>query len=236
MSDDEQLRLSPGTIKVALGVVIAMVVLTAVTIGAYQYSKRRTGTVVLPGGVTYLGPSNEQKTPTAPLRFTISPSTPWKDFGGNKYPYAFSYPQTLSLVVFPGDVMDSVAISWGNISPQENILLSVDNLTTNQTMKPFAQAASKRTYVQNWWKQFGGLKGVASITDFVNAKGLKGYKTKYINTAGQTPNDDVFFEVPKHPELVIRVANGILDPSVFDRIVDSVAWNQPSPTSAPSKE
>src|SRR4030042_512894 len=101
-------------------------------------------------------------------------------------------------------------------------------------MSQYAKTQSKKTYVENWWKQFSGLKGVQTVTEFVNAKGMKGYKAKYINYADQTPNDDVFFEVPGRADLVIRMANGIVDPAVFDRMVDSVSWTPVSPTYAPT--
>ena len=51
---------------------------------------------------------------------------------------------------------------------------------------------NKRSYVENWWKQFSGLKGVESILQFKNSKGLSGYRVKY---AGGS-SIDIFFESP----------------------------------------
>jgi hypothetical protein len=82
----------------------------------------------------------------------------------------------------------------------------------------------KIEYVQNWWTQWSGLKGVKSLEQFTNSKGMKGYKVKFINTAGESPNDDVFFEVPGRSDLMVRFGNGYLDKPVFDRIVDSFNW------------
>ena len=38
-------------------------------------------------------------------------------------------------------------------------------------------------------------------------------------------NDDVFFEVPNRPDLMVRFGNGSLEASVFDKVVDSFYWN-----------
>jgi hypothetical protein len=245
MSDEESTQSTasedtPKTNIVKLGVlaIAAIALVTVGTLVAVQYSKKRSGTIVLPGGVTYLGPSPTavpaQTDTVAPAAlFTADANTEWTTFKGHKYPYSFSYPKTLTIVVFPNDVLDAAAIAFSNIPAQQNILANVDDISKNDKMKQYAGTQSKDKYVENWWKQFGGLKGVSSIKAFVNTKGLHGYRTKFINTAGQTPNEDVFFEVPAHPELVIRLANGILDKPIFDRIIDTVGWTEPTKTPSP---
>ena len=61
--------------------------------------------------------------------------------------------------------------------------------------------------------------------EFTNSNGIRGYRAKYLNSANQAPNDDVFFEVPE-PHFIIHVASGVLDAAVFDKLIDSVAWNR----------
>ncbi len=226
MSKTEDLKLPASTLKAIAITTCVVALLSLGAVWAYHIARAGSGTIVLPGGVTYLGPTNEQKTQTAPLRFTAPPTTRWAVYEGTVYPYSFSYPSSLTLVAFPNDPTDAVAISWGNISPQENILINVENLEASTKTETFMKK-SKREYIAFWWQQYDGLTGVSQITEFTNAQGLRGWRAKFINTAGATPNDDVFFELPGRSELVIHLANGVLDPSIFDRIVDSVAWDTP---------
>jgi len=211
-------------------VIIAVIALAGIALITYQLLLKEKPPEE--PGSTYLGPSNEQKTPTAPLRFTISPTTKWKDYRGKIYPYTFAYPDTLSLVVFTNDPTDSVAISWGNIPAQLNVLIHVDDVSKNQTMQQYL--GKPREYVNNWWRQYSGLQGVASVSEFTNANGLRGYRAKYLNNAGETPNDNVFFAVSNRQNLMVMFANGVLDPSVFDRILDSFDWKETAPTATPA--
>lgn len=217
--------------KLAIATIAGVLILGGAIYGAYRYSQKQAGNVTLPGGVTYLGPSpnptaGTQQPPTAPLRFTADASTPWKDFTGKYYPFSFSYPSTLPLVVFIGDTNDTVAISWGNIPPQQNILLNLEFLDKKD---PKYLSQPKVEYVKDWYKFFSGLKGVEKIEPFTTASGLRGYKASYINYSNSTPNTDVFFDIPGRSNLMIHMANGIIDPTIFNRMLDSVKWTPPSP-------
>lgn len=208
---------------------------------SYHLSNTNQGSIAIPAGQNYLGPPEvlpswtafsvpqKQEAPIINGPFTADTQTPWKTWSGRTFPYHFSYPQTLTLADFPGDASDSVGISWGGRKPQENILISIMDLSKTTENQQYVKK-SKKDFVSNWWKQFSGLTGVSKIEEFTNSKGLSGYKTRFINTQGQTPNLDVFFEVPKKPELVIRIANGLIDPTTFDKIVDSVEWTGTNPT------
>ena len=226
-----------NVVKLAVITVGAILILGASVFAAYRYSQSKQGGLVLPAGSTYLG-----ATPTIPpqiqapsavptkaiVRFNAEITVPLKEFKGTIYPYTFSYPETLSLVIFATNPpTDSVAIAWDDRPPQENILLNVEVIKDRD--KTFVGKPIE-TFVHNWWKYFSGLKGVSSVTTFINSNGLKGYKAQYINKADETPNVDVFLEVPKRSDILIHVANGILDWALFDRIVDSVKWNTLSPT------
>lgn len=218
MSDDGK--------RVAAVVGTAFFILTGIVFLAYQYSKPRTGAIVLPGGVTYLGPSptdaKSDKQKAISDNIPIPADAAWTTQTGKKYPYSFLYPSTLSLGVFPDDPFDAVTIFWGDTNPQENLLLRVENLKEMNGKAGYVKKP-KKDYVLDWWKDYT-WKGVADIMEFTNSKGLKGYRAKYIDTSGSSPFDHVFLEVPGQPELVIWLSGKMLPKEMFDRIVDSVTW------------
>ncbi len=211
-------------IAVIAGVILACIALFI----TYRFSLQSSSNIILPNGTTYLGPSpkteEKQPSPVSPLvKFTVDTAVDWKPQKGKIYPFSFSYPSTLPLVVFTDDATDSVAIAWGNIPPQNNLLLNMEFIDKRD---PKLVKETKLDYVKNWYKFFSGLKGVANVIPFTNTNGMKGYKASYINTADSTPNVDVFFEIPNQPTLMLHMANGILETNLFDRIVDSVKWNK----------
>lgn len=202
----------------------ATILLTIATIAAFQYSKNRPSTIVLPAGNTYLGPS---LTPVPPPpqtdRIQVPPNEEKAIQKGKIFPFSFSYPKSLSLGVFPGDPLDSVTVFWGNTNPQENLLFRVENLKEIPFAKPYL-TKPKIEYARDWWKQYN-WKGVDSVVQFTNSKGLVGYRAKYKDASGNTPFDHVFFEVPGRAELVIWMSGKLLEQATFDKIVDSVSWN-----------
>ncbi len=183
---------------------------------------QKSGTIVLPAGGTYLGVTpTVQPAASQPI---IVPSSDGKvTVKGRIYPYTFEAPDTLKLVTFPNDPYDIYALSINNQPPEQNVLIGVDDLNRTEELKKHLKG-NKRAYVEAWWKQFSGLTGVSQISAFTNTAGLTGYKAKYKNTAGQTPNDDVFIVSPDG-QYVIHLANGPLPKATFDAIVDSVTWN-----------
>lgn len=199
---------------------------------SYHLANTNKGTIAIPAGNTYLGPTaKEQKEPVSEKKsteatlFTAPFDTPWNTWHASKFPFSFSYPKTLTLSGFPNDPMDAVGITWNGKKPQENILISVIDLSKNKTFDALLDKP-REEFIKAWWKQYSGLKGATPIINFTNKNGLKGYKTRFINTEGKTPNLDIFFDVPNQKHLIIRIANGILDPSIFDAIVDSVEWKK----------
>ncbi len=190
-------------------------ILLGIVLLAYQYSRPRPGGIVLPGGITYLGPSPTP--PPTPGKIPVPADTKWQTQSGKKYPYSFLYPSPLSLGVFPDDPFDAVTIFWGDTNPQENLLLRVETVKNPKK--------SKKDYVLDWWKDYT-WKGVSDITEFKNSKGLKGYRAKYLDASGSSPFDHVFFEVPGRPELVIWMSGKMLEQGVFEKIVDSVMWKE----------
>lgn len=208
-------------------VILISVILFAGVFWSYQSARNRQGAIVIPGGITYLGPTptNTGTTPSPPVspltaRIPVSPEASWSEFQGKTYPYAFAYPATLSLGVFPGDPYDSVTVFYGNTDANTNIFFRVDNLTKlNKT----AYIGKPRDYANTWWKDYA-WSGVKSVTDFTNAKGLKGYRATYIDGKNETPYDHVFFEIPGKSDLMIWISGRLFEPAIFDRIVHSVSW------------
>ncbi|MBI5613640.1 hypothetical protein HY947_01840 [Candidatus Gottesmanbacteria bacterium] len=198
----------------------------------HEWTKPRSGTVVLPGGITYLGPSpvkqnlasTETKITPLPSLMIPTDTTSWKSFSGSIYPYTFSYPGSLELGVFPNDPFDAVTIFWGNTNSQENVFLRVENLNKIKDAAPFI-SKSKDDYANWWWKQYA-WKSVESVTKFKTSQGLTAHRAKYRDGTGNVPYDNVFLEVPGKPELVIWMATRLLSPAVFDKVVDSVRWGK----------
>jgi len=208
------------TTKIFIGTIIGGFVLAVAIYTGYQTSLRGNSRLTFPGGNTYLGPTPR---PTNQKQvFSASKDTPWISYSGNIYPYSFSYPETLKLTSFTNDPSDSVAIDWGGISPEQNILLNLEFIKNHDPEK----VGKPLEYAQGWWQYFSGLKGVRSVTNFANSQGLKGYKAIYINQAGESPNVNIFFEVPDDPSILLHLANGVLDQEIFERIIDSLKFGQ----------
>lgn len=221
---EEETTMSLRQLSVTGIIAIAIIVLlTGATILSFWYAKGRPGSIVIPAGNTYLGPS---LTPVPPPPQTDRIQVPANDERalqtGKVFPFSFTYPKSLSLGVFPGDPFDSVTIFWGNTNPQENLLLRVENLKDIPNASEYLNKP-KIEYARDWWKQYN-WKGVDSVVQFTNSKGLTGYRAKYKDGRGAIPFDHVFFEVPNRPELVIWMSGKLLDQATFDAIVDSVSW------------
>jgi len=208
------------TVFIALGISTILILLIVLQ---HNLAFQTSSTIVLPAGGTYLGPSSRPSAATTPV-VTSASTSGFVTVKGRTYPYSLEVPATLKLVTFPNDAFDIYAIAINNQPPEQNVLIGVDDLNRTEDLKTYIKG-NKRAYVENWWKQFGGLKGVSSITPFTNTAGLTGYKAKFLNNAGQTPNDDIFFETP-NAAYVIHLANGPLPQATFDAIVDSVTWEK----------
>lgn len=223
------MSMNDDTKKTLPAIGAAFLILLGVVFLAYLYSRPRTGAVVLPGGITYLGPTPSAQTQNSKLKtqngkIPVAEDSAWTTQTGKKYPYSFLYPASLSLGVFPGDPFDAVTIFWKDTNPQENLLFRVENLQEMKGKEGYIKKP-KKDYVLDWWRDYT-WKGVADVSAFTNSKGLKGYRAKYLDASGQSPFDHVFFEVPNRPDLVIWLSGKMLTKEVFDKIVDSVSWTQ----------
>lgn len=214
--------------KALIPALLVSLVLFAGVYIAYQAARARPGTIVLPGGITYLGQTPTPQPSQAPQlgtgKIPIDSNTKWVENKGKKYPYTFSYPSSLSLGFYPNDPYDSVTVFYPNTDSNTNIFFRVDDLNKiNKTM----YIGKPMEYAQNWWKDYS-WKGVSTVTAFTNSKGMNGYRATYTDLSGNTPYDHVFFAVPERTDLIIWVSGKIFSPEIFDKIVDSVMWKQAS--------
>ncbi|OGG17202.1 hypothetical protein A3D77_00025 [Candidatus Gottesmanbacteria bacterium RIFCSPHIGHO2_02_FULL_39_11] len=213
--------------RLMIASVVAVVLIAGALTVSYLHSQQQRSDIVLPGGITYLGPSNASSsnitsTPT-PEKFTATAGGQWRTHNGLTYPYSFSYPTSLKLAVFPKDPNDSVAFDWNGIPIEQNILLNIEKVDSRL---PELSNKPKSEYVKVWYKSFPGLKSLGKMEEFTTTTGLKGYKAWYVNTQGEMPNVDIFLEVPQEKNLLIHLANGRLEEDVFNRIVDSMEWRK----------
>ena len=198
-------------------------ILLIVVIGAFLSAKDRTGTIVLPGGNTYLGPT-PTAIPVPPVSGDIIPvpkDVSWIERKGAVYPFTFSHPASLSLGVFPNDPYDAVTVFHPGTDANANIFIRVEDLTK---LKKNQYIGKPKEYASDWWKDYS-WKGVAEVSIFTNAAGLTGYRAKYLNDEGLTPYDHIFFAVPNKPNLIIWMSGRLFEPAVFSRMVDSVSWS-----------
>lgn len=214
--------------------VIIGVLLLFLVVGAFFSAKNRTGTIVLPGGITYLGPTPTKKIEKSKQiiegKIPIPADTKWAEKKGAIFPYSFSYPESLSLGIFPNDPHDAVTIFYDGTDSNANIFFRVENLTT---LKKTQYVGKTEEYANHWWKDYG-WKGVTSVSEFTNDNGLKGYRAAYINDQNKTPYDHVFFEIPASPnanqggpdrnDLIIWLSGKLFSKEDFDKLVESVDW------------
>lgn len=199
---------SQKTLGIAL---LLSVLLSALVLYSFQKTAKQTGTIVLPGGITYLG-----QTPTP------SPSqTTWVLYKGKSLPYSVSLPASLSLGWFPSDPYDAITAFIPNTDSNANIFFRVEDLTAQ---KKQAAIGNLKQYATDWWKDYA-WKGVSSVTAITTKSGLHGYRASYLAQNGSVPYDHVFLAVPEDTNRVIWVSGKLFTGDQFSAIVDSITWN-----------
>jgi len=202
--------------------VIVSIVLTIIVVVSYVAAARRQGTVVLPGGITYLGPTPtiQQKPQQTAGKIPVPGNAQWTEREGTTFPYRMMVPQTLNLGVFPNDLYDAITVFYEGTDSNANIFFRIENLVT---LKKKSYQGKLKEYATDWWKDYT-WSGVSEVTPFTNSQGLTGYRAKYLDRDGNTPYEHVFFAVPNRNELIIWMSGKLFEQFVFDRIVDSVSW------------
>jgi len=211
--------------NVILPAIVVSLLLFAGVFWAYQSAKNSTSHIVLPGGITYVGPTPTTGTPDSRKQETegkipIPPDTKLVERKGVLFPYSFFYPETLSLGVFPNDPYDGITVFYPGTDANTNIFFRVENLTK---LGKRAYIGKPMEYANTWWKDYA-WKGVSKVTTFTNKNGLTGYRASYVNDKGETPYDHVFFEVPKRNDLIIWISGKLFAPAVFNQLIDTVKW------------
>lgn len=232
LPEPEDLVIDPQLKLMTTMSIVVIILLTIVIYNFWQLS-RNPGYVVLPGGVTYLGPPRQENNSEQKRNdgvFYSHENEIWTVYHGSLYPFSFEKPSTLPLAIFANDPTDAIAINWNNINPTENILMHVENITKNNILKQYSTLPKIALIKEHWWKQFTSFTGSKEVTAFINSKGMQGYRTKFLTESGEANGIDVFFEVPKQKNLLVRFGNGVLDPAVFEHIIDTFMWETVSPT------
>jgi len=204
-------------------VILSIVLFIGVFI-AFQSAKSRPSSIVLPGGITYLGPSPSPR--ISPIsqssHIPVSSDAKWVERKGALFPYTFMYPETLNLGMFPNDPYDSLTVFYEGTDANANIFFRIEDLNK---LNKSSYIGKPKEYAQNWWKDYA-WKGVANVSEFTNSKGLRGFRAKYLNEKGETPYDHVFFEVPNRKDLIIWISGKLFDQPVLDTMVDAVTWTK----------
>lgn len=211
--------------RIGIPAIIVSAILFIGVFIAFQSSKSRPGTIVLPGGITYLGPTpttqaTDANPPVTGGKIPIAQDPKWVKRKGTMFPYSFSYPETLSLGVFPDDPYDAITIFYPGTEANANIFFRVEDLNRLNKKQYIGKTEE---YSRIWWKDYN-WKGVASVSAFTNTNGLRGYRATYINDRDKTPYDHVFFEVPGRDDALIWISGKLFTQEIFDTMVDSVEW------------
>jgi hypothetical protein len=223
MTDDEEIVLPKNIILAVVISGIAAIVLFGLVFMAYKYANRVPGSILLPGGTTYLGPTETPK-PRNPNLFYAEESTPLKEWKGTIYPYTIQYPETMSPGLFPNDPYDSVTIFWKDSDPNQNIFLRVENLEKDKNAKQFI-GKPLRDYAEYWGKQYVWTT-IKNYSEFTTDKGFKSNWVLFSDANGNESGDNYFMMVPNHPEIIIWMSSKIIEQKTFDRLVDTLEWKE----------
>jgi hypothetical protein len=206
---------------------VILVVFVVLVVGVYMWvsKKNKTGQQVFPAGINYLSPKGSVANAPSYDYAKLAVSTDWVTYKGKLFPYSFQYPKEFKPVIYPGDKTDAVAFKVSALPPEQSLLLTVETISNrdkNLVGKP-------KEFVSNYWKFFSGLKGLKTITEITNEKGLKGYKANYvIKNSNAITSDYYFFVVESNNDILLHV--GDIFPTegkaVLNRIINSLEYQK----------
>ena len=242
MSDEEKKSAeeAPDFSKIIVGLVIAVVVLGGIVYGSYSLTQKKPGGQTFPAGFKQPvsdTPGANQGTTLASVNCAINQPNPdsvwafylkcdkfkgsenakWGAYNNPEFGFDISLPSDLSTVEY----QNGLGINYKNIQAADNLLFSADIASSRSG--EFKDMKGD-VYVKSWWKQFSGLVSLKSYEALTNQFNVKGHKAQYLNFANESPNEEVFFEIPNRPGDFIHFASGILDKSVYSKIIDSFKW------------
>jgi len=218
---------APEFLKVAIGLVIAIVILGGIVYAGYQYSQRQTGKVTLPNGypVNYSDKKvgdvdcSKERNPNVDIwdyykicdPFKVGPENKWVVYTDPQYKFTMLLPEGMPHQNFN----NGLGLAYKEFDPPRNLIYSVDNAVDRQG--DFKNYTGQQ-YVENYWKQYPGLNGIKSLEPIINGKGIPGWKAIYL-IGEKAGNQEIFFELGEGTGNFVHFTSGILDQPVYDNIV-----------------
>lgn len=242
MSDEEKKKdeETPDFTKIIVGLVIAVVILGGIVYASYSMTQKKSKGQTFPAGFqqpTSNTPGANQGTTIASVNCSITEPNPeniwayylkcdkyktkadtkWKSYQNQEMGFEISIPADLDTMEYP----NGLGINYKQIEASGDLLFSAD-LASSRSGEFKDQKGD--VYVKNYWRQYSGLTSLKSYEAFTNQFNIKGHKATYLNIANESPNNEVFFEYPLKSGDYIHFASGVLDQTVFDKIIDSFKW------------
>jgi len=230
MSDETQNtgEESPEFSKVAVGMIIAVVVLGGIVYAGYQYSQRQNAKTTLPNGIVQppVQPTEidcaKPRDPNVNLwdyynkcdQFKADASVPLIEIKDPSFGFTFKLPETAKTAKYP----NGMGLAYKEINPASNLIYSID-LASSRSGE--FKKLSGKAYVESYWKQYPGLSGISSLEQIQNANSEKAWKSVYL--IGKNPgNTEVFFELGEVDSgNFAHFTKGIFSQEVFDNMIGS---------------
>ncbi len=213
---------------ISIGILVVFLVLVFFL---YKKAGGKDGGIVFPAGLNYTG--EEAQAPTQPARPNYdwskiaASTTNWTTFASVQKQYSFQHPAELYPLVFPGWEADGVTFDVSEAPAQFNIMVLVEKISDYNS----AYAGNLEAFVRNYWKSYGGLKGLNEIEEFTTESGLKGFKANYQTKGGGVAGDNYFFPIPGDNDKVLHVGNVFPAEAntVFMRMLNTFSFDIPTP-------
>ena len=127
-------------------------------------------------------------------------------------------------LIFPGDANDTVTFDVSDIPAQFNLMVLVETISNYDSKL----TGKQEDFVKNYWKFFGGLKGVQNVESYTSEKGLNGWKVNYLTQNDVVGSDNYFFIIPNQPDKVLHVNNifPAEGQAVFTRLLNSLEYKK----------
>jgi len=225
-SEDFSEKISKKSL-VAVNIIILVVFLLIIGGTYYWVSKKSKGEQVFPAGINYLSPKgNETKKPVLLYDFAkLAESSDWVSYKGKIYTYTFQHPKALAPLSVPNDVNDAVTFKVNELAPEQSLLFTVETISKRDP----TLVGKPEKFASNYWKFFSGLKGLNSITDITNEKGLTGYKATYVvKGTNAITSDNYFFVVESNNDILLHI--GDIFPTegkaVLNRLINSLEYQK----------
>lgn len=250
MSDEAQNpeEESPEFSKVAIGLIVAILILGGIVYAGYRYSQRQAGKITLPNGY----PANysnkkvgnvdcsKARPPEVDIWDYYKICDPFKVGPENKW-VVYTDPQLKFTMLLPEGMPhqnfgNGLGLAYKEFNPPQNLIYSIDLAESRQgEFKDYKGGQ----YPENYWKQYPGLTGIKSLEPIINGKGVAGWKAIYL--IGQKEgNQEIFFELGEGSGNFVHFTSGILDQPVYDNIVGTYEppkeLVKPKPSPTPEEE